>query len=239
MKAMILSDLHFEFMPDNGKAFVDALPTDCDVAILAGDICVLKTNSREGVNYLCQKFPKVIYVLGNHEFYKGNNYATQARIKELLDKNKNLTVLDNAVEEFGGKRFIGSTLWFPPSPETIDGQDYFSDFIAILEYPNWFYERSADALQFLRKEVKPGDVVITHHIPSDECVAPRWIGDPFNCFFVGGAGDIFDLNPSMWIFGHSHFPMDKVIKNTRIINNARGYTQHKEHISWQPKVIDI
>ena len=62
MRLHILSDLHLEF----GKVKIPE--TDADVIVLAGYIHV----GSKGISWARKQFPDkpVIYVLGNHEFYR-------------------------------------------------------------------------------------------------------------------------------------------------------------------------
>ena len=62
MRLHILGDLHLEFGPVRIPA------PDADIVVLAGDIHL----GREGRKWARNQFPAkpVIYVLGNHEFYR-------------------------------------------------------------------------------------------------------------------------------------------------------------------------
>jgi predicted phosphodiesterase len=64
MRVHILSDLHLEF----GSTPIPR--TDADVVVLAGDIHL----GREGRKWIRSQFTDkpVIYVLGNHEFYRNS-----------------------------------------------------------------------------------------------------------------------------------------------------------------------
>ncbi len=62
MKILVLSDLHNEF-----EVF-DALPIAADVVVLAGDIDV----GTAGIAWAERTFlAPVVYVAGNHEFFRG------------------------------------------------------------------------------------------------------------------------------------------------------------------------
>jgi Icc-related predicted phosphoesterase len=97
-----LCDLHFEF-----GNFVPPV-VDADVVVLAGDVHV----KNRGLQWIFdQKFEiPVLYVLGNHEFYR-------EKFPGLIDKLKmdaegtNVPVLENDSVEIGGYRFFGCTLW--------------------------------------------------------------------------------------------------------------------------------
>ncbi len=62
MKIIIYSDLHLEF----GSGFTSPKDLDCDLVILAGDICVL--NNLERLDQLLKNWNvPILYITGNHE----------------------------------------------------------------------------------------------------------------------------------------------------------------------------
>ena len=64
MKIQLLSDLHLEF-----KDLDKSITTGADVIVLAGDIHK-KANAIPWINENIPTGVPVIYVLGNHEFYR-------------------------------------------------------------------------------------------------------------------------------------------------------------------------
>ena len=102
MKLQILSDLHLEFAP------CQIVNTDADVVILAGDIHLGDRGYKWAEQNIKNK--EVIYVLGNHEFYKE---ATPRLFEKLKKETKgtNIHVLENESISIGGVKFLGCTLW--------------------------------------------------------------------------------------------------------------------------------
>ena len=105
MKLYILSDLHLEFapfVPDHHAA--DA----ADVIVLAGDIHL----GTQGIAWAQWTFPDkpVIYVAGNHEFYREDWDALLSALQEQAARS-NVHFLENAAVTINGIRFLGSTLW--------------------------------------------------------------------------------------------------------------------------------
>jgi len=102
LRIHILCDLHIEF-----GDFVPPV-VGADVVVLAGDVHA----KNRGLQWIFdQKFEvSVLYVLGNHEFYR-------EKFPGLIDKLKmgaegtNVHVLENDSVEIGGYRFLGCTLW--------------------------------------------------------------------------------------------------------------------------------
>lgn len=75
MKIQILSDLHLEFGVSSALNFDKA-----DIVILAGDTHL----GIKGIEWVKKYIPnkKVIYLLGNHEYYKGSYPKTLNKIIE-------------------------------------------------------------------------------------------------------------------------------------------------------------
>jgi hypothetical protein len=119
MKIALASDIHLEFGP-----ITLANTEGADVLILAGDICVawhfvdgkptymqhLAKEYREFFDRVCQEFPQVIYIMGNHESYSGDIAKTYGILKEHLDYS-NLHILEKETWEHRGHTFVCGTLW--------------------------------------------------------------------------------------------------------------------------------
>jgi predicted phosphodiesterase len=123
MKIAVASDLHLEF----GDLDFDN-KDNAEVLILSGDILVAKdvtdhdTHDIMGPEYrsnryhnfmqrCTERFPHVIYILGNHEHYHGDFAETVTHLKEKFGYMPNLHILDNEVLTVGDVTFIGGTLW--------------------------------------------------------------------------------------------------------------------------------
>lgn len=123
MKVTIASDLHLEFgdldIQNNDNA---------NVLILSGDILVARDITKRdpyltlGLEYrsnryhdfmqrCSEKFPHVIYVMGNHEHYNGDFAKTETHLKDVLSYLKNVYVLEKEIKVIDDVTFIGGTLW--------------------------------------------------------------------------------------------------------------------------------
>src|ERR1043166_2026814 len=102
MRLHILADLHLEF----GPATIPV--SDADVVVLAGDIHL----GREGRRWARNQFPDqpVIYVLGNHEFYR-HSLPDLTETLRRETSGSHLYLLENNAVELGGYTFLGCTLW--------------------------------------------------------------------------------------------------------------------------------
>lgn len=119
MKVAVCSDLHLEFGSIELKNTEGA-----DVLILSGDILVaadLNRPERNGVSMptrysefmdTCSRnFPKVIYIMGNHEHYHGDYAKTSDILREFCSVYPNVHFLDNECIKIGDFTFVGGTLW--------------------------------------------------------------------------------------------------------------------------------
>jgi len=99
-----------------------------------------------------------------------------------------------------------------------------TDFSVIEDFESWVYEENARAVDFLDQQLRPGDIVVTHHLPSQRCVAPRFVGNPLNPFFVCDLTElILERRPRLWLHGHSHASTRIQIGETTVLCNPFGY----------------
>lgn len=154
MKIQIISDLHQEF------GLSDLSFDNADVVVLAGDINL----GTKGIEWIKTKIPDkpVIYVLGNHEYYKGSYPKTLNKIKE-ASKNSNVKVLEDSFVDIENIRFHGATLWTDfslfGSPMAYGSfcQTQMNDYKMIRRDPSYSKMRSIDTFkihQFSRQWLK-------------------------------------------------------------------------------------
>jgi predicted phosphodiesterase len=227
MRIQPVSDLHLEFDKDHGKAFAQSLPVLGDVLVLAGDVLPIRRPPHvvEMLGWFCARFHQVIYVPGNHEYYKTSPAAASALLASSAREFPNLHLLDGAVTEIDGIRFVGATLWFPPTPDEAEYRPFLADFSLIDGFVPWVHEAHARHLAFLQKEVRAGDVVVTHFLPHAGSVAPQYEDSPLNRFFLAADAQplVEERGARLWIHGHTHVSFDYPVGKTRVVCNARGY----------------
>lgn len=244
MRVLVLSDLHFEFHKDGGTAFLADLPKEnIDLVILAGDIC-LSDQIPVVLGMFCKAYieAKVIYLHGNHEFYHSDRQEVIGYTQDALADHDNLIWLDNDVVELDGVRIVGAPMWFrDPPPEVQPFKRQMNDFAVIEGFEDWVYEENAKARAFFDKEVRKGDVVITHYVPTFRSVHPRYVGSPLNAFFVCDQEDlILEREPRIWIHGHTHDSFDYLLGSTQVTCNPFGYVRLEENQGFDPaKIIDL
>jgi predicted phosphodiesterase len=246
MKLHVISDLHLEFAryePSNESYLAD-------VIILAGDIHL----GTAGLQWARATWPEheIIYIAGNHEFYRSSRPHLLADCQAVAKEN-GIHFLENERVLINDVRFLGCSLWTDFAlfgehrlEEALsEVQDALNDFRYIWE-EDWRFT-AVDSLKlhkasrtWLMKELQSSfdgtTVVVTHHAPSSNSVAPRFKDDIVSAGFASQLDDIIVLS-SLWIHGHMHDSFDYVLQGTRVICNPRGYapkdasTQENAHFN--------
>jgi predicted phosphodiesterase len=227
MRILIYSDLHLEFS--------DFQPpqVEVDLVVLAGDISV----RGQGVAWANQTFQcPVLYVCGNHEFYRGHIDRTLGKMKEAAQAH--VHVLDNQCIVIGDTRFLVATAW---TDFTSTGNykvamplcwEWMNDFKRIRIGEGFRKLRPADLIarniatraflvEALAKDFPGKTVVITHHCPIQVVAGDSHEGHLGAAYY--NQWDDLVAQADVWIFGHTHHAVDTVVSGCRIISNARGY----------------
>jgi len=233
MRIKICSDLHFEFHKDKGHGFIRNMDsTDVDVLVLAGDI-TQHYWAHNHIRELCDKFSNVVLIAGNHEHYDSSFEQVRHIFNTLSQKIDNFNFLDNSTITIGGQRFVGTTLWFPDGPTNFMYKHGLNDFEWIRDFEKKVYTENKNAQEFLYKTVDKNDIVVTHHLPSFNCVSSQYrngLDSALNVFFVCDMEKlIMDKQPKIWCHGHGHNHSDMMFGKTRVIRNPLAYPH--EHYS--------
>ncbi|MEI7582008.1 metallophosphoesterase [Runella sp.] len=257
MHIQYCSDLHLEM--NHNAAFLEDYPLEVagDVLILAGDITNLTYyNSRklekDFFRKLSKQFKQVFWICGNHEFYRSWD-VSQSDKPMNINVHKNVQLINNVSVDYRGVRLVFSTLWsYIGEIEGIYIQQNMSDFDLIryrgrtLTTGIYTNKLHRPCLDFLMNELqKPIDfptVVVTHHLPSLQCVHPKHQGSALNQGFASNLDAlILETQPNYWIYGHSHANLPTVeIGKTKLITNQLGYCAYGENkgFNWN-KCIEI
>lgn len=236
MKVQVLSDLHQEF------GFSDISFIGADLVILAGD-----TNlGTKGVDWVKSTIPDVpvLYLLGNHEYYKGSYPKTLRQMKEAA-RGTHIHVMENNAITIDGVTFHGCTLWTDfelfgdPGVYGRICQDRMNDYRMIKSDPMYSRIRSVDTYQIHKESVRwltdslrgsttQQNVVITHHAPSILSLPEEYRNDPVSAAYASNLEElILEFQPQFWIHGHIHTSSDYRIGMTRVICNPHGYLPQK------------
>jgi Icc-related predicted phosphoesterase len=232
VKIQVISDLHQEF------GFMDMSFEGADLVILAGDIN-LGTKGIEWIKSTIKDVP-VIYVLGNHEYYKGSYPKTLHAIKNSASAT-NVHVLENKAVTVGDVTFHGATLWTDFAllgDSRLNGslcQEKMNDYKMIRRDPSYSKLRSIDtyilhqqSLKWLQSSLELSttqkNVVVSHHAPSSKSIPDEFKSDILSSAYASDLEPlILQYQPQFWIHGHIHVPIKYEIGLTKVICNPHGY----------------
>jgi predicted phosphodiesterase len=233
MKILVVSDLHLEYYSNftQIEAIINSLDK-ADIICLCGDIVSLSQSASNFYGYpinpyifrlFAAKYKHVIYVKGNHEFWNAPNWERE-EIKAITNV-KNVYFLENDKITIEGQEFIGATMWYAETAETISRSFTFADFCYIDGHMDNVWDVNKKTQKYFEENVNKNSIVLTHHLPTMNSVAPIYKHSDINCFFVcDWAHKIVENNqPKIWLHGHTHSNCDYSILNTRIICNPYGY----------------
>lgn len=237
MKFRLVSDIHQEFfLHDKVHGFWTPEKLEDDkntVLIIAGDFGLVKHEAalKFLLEDLCEQFHAVVYVLGNHEYWKSCLLRAVPKITEATQHLDNLHILENDTVVFGDTVVIGCTLW---SDISVVAAQYMNDYRATrysIDNPRRMtmmdtltvHEGSvryiADSIQAYKELNK---VVVTHFAPSEKSVASCFAGSEVNSAYFTNLEHIVD-QVDVWCHGHMHNSSDYVVGDGRVLCNPRGY----------------
>jgi len=232
MKIQVISDLHQEF------GFMGLSFQDADVVVFAGDINL----GIKGIEWIKSTitYVPVIYVLGNHEYYKGSYPKTLNAIRSSA-VDTNVHVLEGNAVTIDDVTFHGATLWTDfalMGDSKINGsicQEKMNDFKMIRRDPSYSKLRSIDtyvihqhSLKWLQSSLAATatkkNIVVTHHAPSAKSLPEKFKKDILSSAYASNLEPmILVYQPQFWIHGHIHTPAQYEIGDTKIICNPHGY----------------
>lgn len=233
MRFSLFSDLHLEMGP------VDVPELDVDAVILAGDI---HTGVR-GLEFARGFAPTpVIYVAGNHEYYR-HAIPKLSDALSVASEGTNTAFLERGERSVAGARVLGATLWTDFGLYGEDrrlqsmeiARERMTDFHVVRRSPRFSRLAPADTLLFhrttlswltdrLREPFDGPTVIVTHHAPHVSAQPEEHVGSELAPAFVSDLSSIIErYQPDAWVFGHTHHNIDRRIGRTRLVTNQRGY----------------
>ena len=246
MKVSLVSDVHLEFGDldfDNDQS--------AEVLILSGDICVAhditqrdpygvmgpeyRSNRFHDFFQRCHaRFPHVIYIVGNHEYYNGDFATAFAHLKDVLGYLPNLHVLEKESITIGDITFLCGTLWTDMNREDPDTlyriRSYMNDFRIIKDtrYPVHYkdsegkrhtrdgrfspetsVEEHRAMMKFVKESIAANPtgkyVVVGHHSPSRSSTHPQYADQTMVNGAYSSDLDQFILDrPQIKLWTHGH-----------------------------------
>ena len=245
-----MSDLHLEL----GSPFLPPpMETDADtVLILAGDINN-KSRALPWIQALAPRFKHVIYVLGNHDYWKDHLQMLPEKIQQEIAEAQlpNVSLLDCGELVIEGVRFLGGTLWTDFNRENpvsmLNAVSFMADYDQI-RAAGWRRLRPSDILEehkrcrgFLRGKLAEKfdgpTVVVTHHGPTWQSIHRRYARASGNEYYVSSLEDLILMGrPKYWIHGHTHESLDYVVGETRVLTNPFGYYGYEVNSEFNPEL---
>jgi hypothetical protein len=224
---------------------------DAEVLILSGDICVAydlaqrdpygvmgpeyRSNRFHEFFQRCHaKFPHVIYIVGNHEYYNGDFATAFAHLKDVLGYLPRLHVLEKESITIGDITFLCGTLWTDMNREDPDTlyriRSYMNDFRIIKDtrYPVHYkdsegkrhtrdgrfspetsVEEHRAMLKFVKESIAANPtgkyVVVGHHSPSRLSTHPQYADQTMVNGAYSSDLDQFILDrPQIKLWTHGH-----------------------------------
>lgn len=232
---------------------IPPLPTDKKtVLIIAGDLATALRANRAVTffEFIVPRFKHVIYILGNHEHYGCNINESEEIIRVALAASSRIdmtkmTIAGNTPSSINikGITFLCGTLWTDYNGGDLETSRLVS---RCINDHRTIYGRiggrftTEDAREIHATTLASFDtqfekldaaktVVVTHHMPSFQAVAPEYLfGDSttrtLNAAFASNLDEfILKHQPAYWFFGHTHTKYDGLIGKTRLICNPLGY----------------
>lgn len=247
-----VSDLHLDFDPKGEEHLIHAYENFPGILIIAGDF------SNDLVNYCFEHFLstlfqintsiEIIFIPGNHDYYGSTIAETHAFLAGLEKKYLRFRCLQSD-PTFSGESFytdfkvniFGSTLWYPDVPDIWLLQNNINDFGQIKDFTpknaiDYHVDHAKGLTVFDRSLL---NIWVTHHLPSQKSISPRYKADRLNCYYLGDIEEkIKTLQPDIVIHGHTHTNCNYKIGKTTVLSNPKGYgSQNRQfdyykHILW-------
>jgi hypothetical protein len=243
-----MSDIHREF--GSPVHITEPPPMTADkntVLVLAGDID-LGDAGIKWAGSIRKKYKEIIYVPGNHEYYRQNMVKLDPLLAETA-KAEGVTLLMEASVVIDGKRFIGGTMWTDMgggNPNVLfEARATMNDYHVIRNghrklRPEDTVEIHRRTKQFIFEEIDKSAepcVVVTHHLPTYMGYPEQYAGHRRNAYYVT---EMFDLIKDRedkilaWFHGHNHTSVDAKIGKVRLLSNQYGYHNHEVNRDFNP-----
>jgi 3',5'-cyclic AMP phosphodiesterase CpdA len=230
MRIKLVSDLHLEF-----DDHLTVEWTGEDVLVVAGD---LSPDPQQAAEWLARyraaadvragRLIRVVVCLGNHDYYGDRSMAETDRVWA-ADMGDGVDVLIDSSVVIDGVRFHGATMWTDFTGDERAMVWGIADFQCIpggtLYELRRRHQRSRTHLALALGESAEPVVVVTHHLPTWDSVAPQYRGSDVQGGFA--STDLGGLvgQAALWFHGHTHTCVDTVVEGTRVVCNPRGYCE--------------
>lgn len=253
MKFRMVSDLHLDFSRYRLTTGEDEKNT---VLLIAGDIArpLRPILYKELFDDLSARFKLVLFVAGNHDYWRISFVQITEKMLELCEDYENIIFLQDDYVFIEDILVVGATLW----TMIYDELDRYITQNSMLDYKKirtgTFHHpfdrrlRVTDTCQahlksidrfrtILRSHQKEArkTVMLTHHAPHRKSCDPRYADNGLDPAYYTDLTDFIDeYQIDYWIHGHIHRFCDYQIGSARVLCNPRGYETMKgrEFTAW-------
>jgi len=205
-----------------------------DILILSGDIGSLYKYKQlyNFLRKLATYFTHIVYVPGNHEFYKPRDMKIKPvafdKLNDVLrildDQIENLHVLNCSSLLIGNVCIMGCTLW---SDIKCDLPKYI---VRIHDLDTHSYKALHDNHVRYIKEMIPyckqhnyRVICVTHHPPTFDVINMANRKQKFVSLYASHLDHLISReNMHTWIFGHVHKNFDLLVNGCRLVCNQKG-----------------
>jgi len=239
-----ISDIHVDYNEFIGKKRRDfSIEKSADILAVVGDV---SNDIKVSIPYIESiqkkyKYRKLIFVPGNHEYYKRGIEPTNHIIKKFNSSNHKgrIKILNNSSCSIDKNIVVfGTTLWsgLKDPVQEYDIVSRIQDFRQI-KYMNARFRASSirelhqiacnSIDQFRKHEVcnYKHKVLLSHFLPSYRCTHDMYKTGPdsrFNSFFCADINEELLNYFDVCIYGHSHEVVDTAHLTTLLTNNPVG-----------------
>ena len=245
MHVRVISDLHLDVCSIQGAQ------KRCSLCIVCGD--VMNGRPTQVIDRLCDLLPDehILLVPGNHEGYGVSDWGECMRqLQQACITSKRVTLLYRKSVQIGSWKFIGAPLWtsfvipsFPDQQLNMQRAQHLHPDYKNLRFkgriatPQDILQLHHEDLRFLQEELNKTNtptVVVTHHAPSLKSIVPRFEHHPLNPCFLNQLDHHTFSKVQWWFHGHTHHNFDYIHYNTRVLSNARGYSERSDRSDENP-----
>lgn len=251
VRIQIVSDLHIEFYDASTTKDLDFLITpQAPILALLGDIGYACSDQlRDFLHSQCDRFEKVLFLAGNHEYYnkRGDMYSMREQcdwMRTVCSERPNLYFMEREAMVLNGVVVLGTTLWSEIPRDMLHmAETHMNDYHLTYNHSPGQIPRhlkSEETLAIYRESIrwietklqKAKDqnqkvVVLTHHTPMLNGTShPRYAGSDITCCFSSDLKELLlESSPNLvaWACGHTHYNFDFMVGDVRVVSNQRGY----------------
>lgn len=214
----------------------------CETLLIAGDVGnPFHENFYIFMKKMANKFSKVIFVAGNHEYDSGclfDKYKYdihKEQLNKIFKQLPNVFFLDNDIHTIDSNIIIaGTTLWSNPMLHNQTNSKHFNNKhnLTIDKYETHI-KKHFECVNFIKQTCKEFNdkqiIMLSHYVPTFKLIENKYLvkGQP-NGWFATDLEHLIKKPIDAWICGHSHSVITKRINKVYCGLNAHGYNKENK-----------